>query len=133
MQWANSSGPTHQSPLGDSLFWYPKGANIYLGKLKNKWFGPYRVQYPLPDNTILLVAIEKFDPDPIIVNINKPKPYRYLNNDQLLQAARRAPEKSAILLQPDTQDKEEVNETPTTTNFIAVVLSPQPALNDRLL
>ena len=100
-QWANTTGPTHQFRLGDPVLWYPKGANIHPGKLKNKWFGPYRVQYPLPNNTVLLVAVDKFDPDPIIVNINKLKPYRFLNDDQLHNAARTAPDKSTILHQPE--------------------------------
>ena len=56
--------------------WYPKGANIHAGKLRNKWFGPYRVQYLLPNNTVLLVTVDKFDPDPVIVNINKLKTYQ---------------------------------------------------------
>ena len=49
---------------------------MHAGKLRNKWFGSYRVQYLLPNNTVLLVTIDKFDPDPIIVNINKLKTYR---------------------------------------------------------
>ena len=62
--------------MGDYVLWYPKGANIQAGKLRNKWFGPYRVQYLLPNNTLLLVTVDKFDPDPVIVNINKLKTYR---------------------------------------------------------
>ena len=64
--------------MGDYVLWYPKGANVYAGKLRYKWFGPYRVQYLLPNNTILLVTVDKFDPDPVIVNINKLKTYRCL-------------------------------------------------------
>ena len=52
------------------------GANEHAGKLRNKWFGHYRVQYLLPNNTVLLVTVDKFDLDPIIVNINKLKTYR---------------------------------------------------------
>ena len=62
--------------MGDYVLWFPKGANVYAGKLRNKWFGPYRVQYLLPNNTILLVTKDKFDPDLVIVNINKLKTYR---------------------------------------------------------
>jgi hypothetical protein len=32
----------------------------------------------LPNNTILLVNIDKFEPNPILVNISNLKPYRYL-------------------------------------------------------
>ena len=62
--------------MGDYVLWYPKGANVHAGKLRNKWFGPYRVQYLLPNNIVLLVTVDKFDPDPVIVNINKLKTYR---------------------------------------------------------
>ena len=55
---------------------HTKGANVHAGKLRNKWFGPYQVQYLLPNNTVLLVVVDKFDPDPVIVNINKQKTYR---------------------------------------------------------
>ena len=62
--------------MGDYVLWYPKGANVHVGKLRNKWFGPYQVQYLLPNNTVLLVTVDKFDPDPVIVNINKLKTYQ---------------------------------------------------------
>jgi hypothetical protein len=38
----------------------------------------YRVQYVLPNNTVLLVTIEKFETNLILVNVNKLKPYRYM-------------------------------------------------------
>jgi hypothetical protein len=44
-----------------------------MGKFKHRWFGPYWIQYYLPNNTALLVTVEKFDPNPILVNINKLK------------------------------------------------------------
>ena len=75
-QWVQTQGKPHQFRMGDYVLWYPKGANIYAGKLRNKWFGPYQVQYLLPNNTVLLVTVDKFDPDPVIVNINKLKTYR---------------------------------------------------------
>ena len=62
--------------MEDYVLWYLKGANVHTGKLRNKWFGPYRVQYLLPNNTVLLVTVDKFDSDPVIVNINKLKTYR---------------------------------------------------------
>ena len=75
-QWVQTQGKPHQFRMGDYVLWYPKGANIYIGKLRNKWFGPYQVQYLLPNNTVLLVTVDKFDSDPVIVNINKLKTYR---------------------------------------------------------
>ena len=75
-QWVQTQGKPHQFRIGDYVLWFPKGANVHAGKLWNKWFGPYRVQYLLPNNTVLLVTVDKFDPDPVIVNINKLKTYR---------------------------------------------------------
>ena len=75
-QWVQTQGKPHQFRMGDYVLWFPKGANVHAGKLRNKWFGPYRVQYLLPNNTVLLVTVDKFDPDPVIVNINKLKTYR---------------------------------------------------------
>ena len=77
-QWVQTQGKPHQFRMGDYVLWFPKGANVHVGKLRNKWFGPYRVQYLLPNNTVLLVTVDKFDPDPVIVNINKLKTYRFL-------------------------------------------------------
>jgi hypothetical protein len=34
----------------------------------------------LPNNIVLLVTIDKFDPNPILVNINKLKPYIFIEN-----------------------------------------------------
>jgi hypothetical protein len=50
-----------------------------LQRTKKKWFGPYKIRYCLPNNIILLVNIDKFEPNPILVNINKLKSYRYLD------------------------------------------------------
>jgi hypothetical protein len=40
--------------------------------------------YRLPNNTALLVTKANFEPNPIIVNINKLKPYQFYNEDQLV-------------------------------------------------
>ncbi len=50
-----------------------------MGKFKKKWFGPLRVQYCLPNNIIILVCVNKFEPNPILVNVNKLKPYKYVD------------------------------------------------------
>jgi hypothetical protein len=42
------------------------------------------IQYCLPNNIILLVTIDKFDHNLILVNIIKFKPYRFIK-DQTLQ------------------------------------------------
>lgn len=84
------------------------------------------------NNTILLLAVNKFDPDSIIVNINKLKRYLYLNDDQLLQAARTTSNKSAILLQSVLQNEDETKDTTLDTNFLTVVIAIRPVLTDPL-
>jgi hypothetical protein len=37
----------------------------------------YKIQYCLPNNTTFIMIIDKFDPNPILVNINKIKPYEF--------------------------------------------------------
>jgi hypothetical protein len=54
-----------------------------MGKFKKRWFGPFRVQYYLPNNNIILVFVNNFEPNPILVNVNKLKPYTYV--DQTLK------------------------------------------------
>ena len=69
-QWVQTQDKPHQFQMGDYVLRYPKGANVHAGKLRNKWFGPL-----LPNNTVLLVTVDKFDLDLVIVNINKLKTY----------------------------------------------------------
>jgi hypothetical protein len=64
--------------MGDTILWFPQGIKEHIEKLKKWWFGLYKIQYCIPNNTILFVNIDKFEPNPILVNINKLKPYRYL-------------------------------------------------------
>ncbi len=37
----------------------------------------------LLNNIVLLMTIDKFDPNPILVNINKLKPYKFVEDDTL--------------------------------------------------
>jgi hypothetical protein len=60
--------------------WFPKGNKSHLGKFTRKWFGPYIVQYVLPNNTMLLVIIEKFETNHVL-NVNKFKPYKYIESE----------------------------------------------------
>jgi hypothetical protein len=55
----------------------------HTSKFQRQWFGPYRIQYCLLNNTIVLVTIDKFNPNPILVNINKLKPYRFMEDKTL--------------------------------------------------
>jgi hypothetical protein len=57
-----------------------KGSKTRLGKFIRKWFGPYIVQFYLPNNIIFLVIMDKFDPNHILTNINKLKPYKVFDD-----------------------------------------------------
>jgi hypothetical protein len=52
-------------------------------KFQRRWFGPYRKQYFLLNNIVLLVIIDKFNPNPILVIINKYKPYGFIEDNTL--------------------------------------------------
>ncbi len=58
--------------------WFPKGNKSHLGKFTRKWFGSYITQYVLLNNFMLLVTIEKFETNPMLVNMNELKPYKYM-------------------------------------------------------
>jgi hypothetical protein len=53
-------------------------------KFQRRWVGLYKIQYCLLSNATLLVTIDKFDPNLVLININKLKPYRFIE-DQTLQ------------------------------------------------
>jgi hypothetical protein len=38
-------------------------------------------KYVLPNNIMLLVTIEKFETNPMPVNVNKIKPYKYMESE----------------------------------------------------
>jgi hypothetical protein len=61
--------------------WFPKGNKSHLRKFINKWVGLYKIQYVLPNNTMLLVTIERFETNPMLVNVNKFKPYTYIESE----------------------------------------------------
>ncbi len=60
--------------------WFPKGKKSHLGKFIKKRFGPYKIQYVLPNNIVLLVTIERIETNLMLVNVNKPKPYKYMES-----------------------------------------------------
>lgn len=66
--------------MGNYVLWLSKGTNIYNNKLHSKWFGPYHVPYVLSNNMVLLITVQYFDHDPVIVNVNKLKSYRFLDD-----------------------------------------------------
>jgi hypothetical protein len=79
MLWVQQNHKIKTFFMGDIILWFPKGRKEHIEKFKKRWFGPYKIQYHLPNNTMLLINIDKFEPNPILVNINKFKPYWYLN------------------------------------------------------
>jgi hypothetical protein len=58
--------------VGDYIFLFPKAKKIHIGKFKKLYFGTYQIQYYLPNNTTLLVE-DKFDPNLVLVIVNKLK------------------------------------------------------------
>jgi hypothetical protein len=58
--------------------WFPNGNKSQLGKFTKKWVQPYKIQYVFPNNIVLLVTIEKFESNPVLVNVNKFEPYKYM-------------------------------------------------------
>ncbi len=73
--------------FGDYVLWFPKGKKRHLGKIKKSWFGPFKGQYCLPNNILFLVSVNNFEPNPILVNVSKLKPYTYV--DQTLKRSQR--------------------------------------------
>ncbi len=67
--------------FGDYVLWFPKGNKSHLGKFTRKWFGLYIIQYVLLNDIMLLVTIEKFETNLVLVNVNKLKPYKYMEFD----------------------------------------------------
>ncbi len=76
--WSQQKHIENKFQFGYYILWFPKGEKIHLGKFKKRWFGPFRVEHCLPNNTIL-VFVNNFEPNLVLVNINKLKPYRYVD------------------------------------------------------
>jgi hypothetical protein len=81
--WSQPKHTKRKFQFGDYVLWFPKGENTHLGKFLKRWFGPFRVLYCLPNNTVLLVSINNFEPNPVLVNVNKLKPYIYIMEKKL--------------------------------------------------
>jgi len=66
------------------VYGFPGVVFKHVPKSQKQWFGPYRIQYFLPNNIVLLVTINKFDTNLVFVNINKLKPHMFIE-DIILQ------------------------------------------------
>ncbi len=78
--WSQQKNPEKQSSFGDYVLWFPKGNKSHQGKFIRKQFEPYKIQYELPNNVVLLVTIEKSETNLVLVNMNKLKPYKYMES-----------------------------------------------------
>ncbi len=65
------------------MLWFSKVISKHAPEFQRWWFGPYKIQYYLPNNIVLLITIDKFDPNPILVNIKKLKPYMFIEDKTL--------------------------------------------------
>ncbi len=61
-----------------------KVVKTHIKKFKHQQFSSYQIQYYLPNNIILLVTLDKFDMNLILVNVNKLKPYWYVKQSIIL-------------------------------------------------
>jgi hypothetical protein len=55
-------------------------SNMHVNSKKH-WFCPYLVQYYLPNNMVLLVNVDNFNPNPLLIDVNKLKPYYPYDNN----------------------------------------------------
>jgi hypothetical protein len=69
--------------FGNYVLWFLGVVSKHAPKFQRRWFGPYWIQYCLPNHIILLVTVDKFDPNPVLVNINKLKPYMFIEEKNL--------------------------------------------------
>jgi len=70
--------------FGNYVLWFLGVVSKHALKFQRWWFGPYMIEYYLFNNMVLLFTINKFDFNPVLVNINKLKPYRFIE-DRTLQ------------------------------------------------
>ncbi len=80
--WNQQKNTKKQFKFDDFVLWFPKGNKSHLGKFIRKWFGPYKEQYVLPNNMVLLVTFTNFEPNLVLVNITKLKQYKYIESMQ---------------------------------------------------
>ncbi len=81
--WSQNQYIETKYQFGDYVIWFPRAIKTHNFKFLRRWFGPYRIHYYSPNNIILLVTIDKFDPIPTLVNNNKLKPYRVVEDHTL--------------------------------------------------
>jgi hypothetical protein len=58
--WVQQNHKIKTFSMGDIIHWFPKGRKEHTEKFKKWWFGPYKIQYFLPNNIMLFVNVDKF-------------------------------------------------------------------------
>jgi hypothetical protein len=81
--WNQQKNTKKKFQFRNYVLWFPKGEKTQLGKFKKILFGPFRVYIYLPNDIVLIVFINRFEPNLVLVNVNKLKPYKYV--DQTLK------------------------------------------------
>ncbi len=76
--WNQQKNTKKHFKFNDFVLWFPKGSKSHLGKFAKKWFGPYRIKYVLFNNMVLLVTFTNFEPNLVLVNINKLKSCKFI-------------------------------------------------------
>ncbi len=76
--WSQQNNTKKSSNSMILFYGFQKGVSHILRSSTKKWFEPYIVQYVLPSNMILLATFINFEPNLMFININKLKPYKFI-------------------------------------------------------
>ncbi len=66
---SNKKKLRRSSNLEINVLWFSQKENIFA-QIQKRWFGPFMVQYYLPNNIVLLISINNFEPNLILVIVN---------------------------------------------------------------
>lgn len=108
------------------LFGFQKKKMKKVGKVKKKRYDPYIIQYLLFNNVVLLVTLGKFEPNYMLANLNKLKPYKYV--DQVV---------SKPIVNQTSQEYVEINNARNTTLAIKpiywdVIKKPKSLMKEQI-
>jgi len=77
--WSQQKNTKKKFQFGNYVLWFPKGGKTHIGKIKKRWFSPFKVEYCLPNFIVIIVFINNFELNVVLVNVNKLKPYTYMD------------------------------------------------------
>jgi hypothetical protein len=106
--WNQQKNTEKKFQFGNYVLWFRKGEKTHMGKFKKRWFGPFMVQYFLPNNIVFLVVVNNFEPNPLLVNVNKLKPYTYM--DQTLKGIHSSEDQKSLRFIDEEHMEERSNE-----------------------